>query len=116
MAYCEESYGTTPDYPWADENAVLRHGRNNKWYAAVLYVRKDKLGLMGEDYVYVVNVKSDPFLIDSMLHEEGFHKAYHMNKEKWITARLDGSADSEKIKMLIDMSYELTIAKPKAKR
>ncbi len=34
-----------------------------------------------------------------------------MNKEKWITAALDGSADSEKIKSLLDMSFDLTAVK-----
>ena len=26
-------YGTEPEYPWHDWNAVLRHNDNNKWYA-----------------------------------------------------------------------------------
>ncbi|MDO4177914.1 MAG: MmcQ/YjbR family DNA-binding protein [Phascolarctobacterium sp.] len=116
FAYCEDTYGTIPDYPWADDNAVLRHEGNQKWYGVVLYVRKDRLGLIGEEYIYVINVKCDPFLIDSMLHEKGFHRAYHMNKEKWITARLDGSAEDEKIKMLIDMSFELTVNKTRVRK
>ena len=38
-----------------------------------------------------------------------------MNKENWVTAALDGSASDEIIKMLIDVSYELTVAKIKHK-
>ena len=38
-------YGTEPEYPWHDWNAVLRHNDNNKWYGVVLEVSADKLGL-----------------------------------------------------------------------
>lgn len=31
-----------------------------------------------------------------------------MSKASWITAALDGSADAEKLKLLIDISYSLT--------
>ena len=34
--------------------------------------------------------------------------AYHMNKEHWITAALDGSAPEDEIKILLAMSYDLT--------
>ena len=37
-------YGTEPEYPWHDWNAVLRHNDNNKWYGVVLKVSADKLG------------------------------------------------------------------------
>ena len=36
-------------------------------------------------------------------------------KENWITAALDGTASDEVIKMLLDVSYELTVAKIKHK-
>ena len=28
-----QQYGTEPEYPWHDWNAVLRHNDNNKWYS-----------------------------------------------------------------------------------
>lgn len=111
--YVKIKYATTPDYPWFDDNAVLRHADNNKWYGLVMEVRRDKLGLSGDGAVDVVNVKCDPVLAGYMRQQEGFHPAYHMNKEKWLTIRLDGSASDEDIKRLIDLSYELTAAKKK---
>lgn len=30
--WCRQRYGTEPDYPWNDWNAVLRHTDNNRWY------------------------------------------------------------------------------------
>lgn len=53
-------YGTEPDYPWGDNNAVLRHQPSRKWYAVILEVGRSKLGLSGEGTVDVVNVKAIP--------------------------------------------------------
>ncbi len=36
-----------------------------------------------------------------------------MNKDSWITIALDGSVAEEKIKMFLDMSFDLTKAKNK---
>ena len=30
LEYCRKQYHTVPDYPWNDNNAVLRHADNNK--------------------------------------------------------------------------------------
>lgn len=112
--YVKQRYKTEPDYPWADGNAVLRHKENSKWYGVVLKVGFDKLGLTGDGQVDVLNVKCDPLLIGSLRTREGFHPAYHMNKDKWISIRLDGSVSEEEIQSLIHLSYELT--EPKKKR
>ncbi len=110
--FAKQQYGTEPDYPWRDENAVLRHD-DKKWYAVVLKVGRDKLGLEGNEIIDVINLKCDPLLIGSLCTQDGFHRAYHMNKEKWISIRLDGSVAEEQIKNLMDLSYELTKSKVK---
>lgn len=111
--YAKKKYGTDPDYPWFDTSAVLRHKDNHKWYGLVMEVGRDKLGLSGDGMVDVITVKCDPVLGGSLRVREGFHPAYHMNKEKWLTIRLDGSAPEDEIKSLIDLSFELTAAKKK---
>lgn len=83
--YVKKQYGTEPDYPWHDWNAVLRHKDNNKWYAVVLKVSQDKLGLPGNEEIDVLNVKGDPMMIGSLRAQEGFHSAHHMNKDKWLS-------------------------------
>ena len=113
FAWIKEQYKTYPDYPWNDNNAVLRHKENKKWFGVVLEVGRDKLGLPDSEIADVINVKCDPFLIGSLRGQPGFHPAYHMNKEKWISIRLDGSVPDEKIKDLIDLSYQLTGPKKK---
>ena len=114
--YIFESYGIEPDCPWPKYPSyeVFRHGENRKWFALVMDIPRCRLGLDGDEVLTVVNLKCDPLLIGALRREAGFFPAYHMNKEQWITAALDGSADGEKLKMLVDMSYEATLFKRKA--
>lgn len=114
--YAKMKYGTEPDYPWSDDNAVLRHADNNKWYGLVMAVGRDKLELSGDGTVDALNVKCDPTLAGSLRMQDGFHPAYHMNKDKWLTVRLDGSAPDDEVKSLIDLSYELTAMKERKKQ
>ncbi len=106
--HVKQRYGTVPDHPWADQNAVLRHKENKKWYGLIMEVGRDKLGLPGDGQVDILNVKCDPVLIGSLRAQEGFHPAYHMNKEQWISIRLDGSAPAETVKSLLDLSFAAT--------
>lgn len=108
FTWVKQQYQIEPDYPWSDRNAVLRHPKNKKWFALLMEVRQDRLGLPGDGMVDVMNVKCDSALIGSLRDRPGFHPAYHMNKEKWISIRLDGSVSWEEIQSLIDLSFRLT--------
>ena len=74
-------------------------------------IPRNKIGLQGNELLDVVNFKCDPILIGLLREEPGFFPAYHMSKTSWITAALDGTVSEDKIKMLLDMSYELTAQK-----
>lgn len=115
-AFIMETYNAEADYPWrkSPNHAVFRHCSNRKWFALIMDVSKNKLGLQGEGLLDVVNLKCDPILIGSLREEPGFLPAYHMSKDNWITVALDGSASDNKIKMLLDMSYQATA--PKVRR
>ncbi len=115
--YIRNNYGTEPDYPWIKypNYGVFRHGSNKKWFAVIMDVPKEKLGLPGEEALQVVNFKCDPILLGSLLGEKGFFPAYHMSKASWITAALDGSVADDKMKMLLDMSFEATAPKTRKK-
>ena len=117
-AYILNYYSTLPDYPWADtpRATVFRHANNRKWFALVTTVPKSKLGLPGQQPVDIVNLKCDPILIGSLRAEPGFYPAYHMNKENWITAALDGSAPEDKLRLVLDMSYTATAPKLRKKK
>lgn len=116
--YIAAEYGIEPDHPWADEPnfEVFRHTANRKWFALIMEIPKARLGLPGEGDVDVVNLKCDPILIGSMRAEPGFFPAYHMNKTNWITAALDGSAQTETVKMLLDMSFAATAVRKRQTR
>ena len=105
-----ETYAADMDCPWIKypNYEVFRHSNNKKWFALIMDVSKNKLGLAGGEILDIVNFKCDPALIGSLRVENGFFPAYHMNKDSWITVALDGTVDDEKIKFLADMSYELT--------
>lgn len=111
--YIGEVYGVTPDFPWENYPtfAVYRHQSNQKWFALVMDIPKMKLSIRDEGMIDVVNLKCDPVMIGSLRNERGFFPAYHMNKDKWISVALDGSVDDGQIKMLLDMSFDLTNVK-----
>lgn len=108
-SYITEQYAADPDFPWMKypNYAVFRHN-DKKWFALVMDVPKEKLGVQGDGCLDIVNLKCDPIMIGSLLSEPGFFPAYHMNRENWISVALDGSVSEEKLKMLIDISYDLT--------
>ena len=109
--YIKKEYKVTPDYPWKKypDNAVFRHSDNNKWFALVMDVARDKLGQIGAERITVVNLKiADALFRDTIIREEGIIPAYHMNKQNWITVFLDGTVPEERVYDLLDMSYRAT--------
>lgn len=117
--YMKKKYKVSPEYPWAkyDSNAVFRHSDNKKWFALMMNVRKDKIGISGEGSVDVINLKIDDMMFrDMLVHEKGIFPAYHMNKEHWITVLLDGAVEEDKVRDLIDMSFAATASKKKKEK
>jgi predicted DNA-binding protein (MmcQ/YjbR family) len=110
LKFALKQYGTEPEYLWIalPNYAVLRHTDNKKWYAIVMDVPRNRLGLDGNDLIDILNIKCDPFLNGSLRMAKGFLPAYHMNKENWITVLLDGSVDKKMIFSLLDMSFTMT--------
>lgn len=86
---------------------VFRRKDNDKWFAIIMDVPADKLGLDGSQSIDIVNLKADPGLVDELTrHGEGFLPAYHMNKSHWLSVRLDGNVDDTELSRLIRDSYE----------
>lgn len=111
-------YGAEPEYLWAKypSYAVFRHPASRKWYAAILDIPKSKLGMPEDTYVDILDIKCDPVLVGSLLAEDGFFPAYHMNKKSWITILLDETVPDEKIFSLLEMSYDSVAPKRKQKK
>ena len=116
--YIKNVYGVTAEFPWlsAPTFAVYRHESNQKWFAVIMEIPKAKLGIDEEGNINVVNLKSDPLLIGSLILDNGIYPAYHMNKNHWITVCLDGTVEEDKIEWLLGLSFELTDKKLKRKK
>ena len=113
--YVRTTYGVEPDYPFptAPDYPVLRHPDTRKWFALIMDVPRYRLGLSGEERVDILNIKCDPLLSGSLRLQEGYFPAYHMNHDGWLTILLDGTVPLDEITPLLDMSFELTLKKPR---
>jgi len=110
LKYSKENYNTEPERLWKSypKYEVLRHKTNRKWYAIIMDLPKNKIGLESDEIIDVLDIKCEPEMISLLVDREGFMPAYHMNKEHWISIILDGSVSDDEIYNLIDISYELT--------
>ena len=118
MRYMQDTYGTEAEYLWADspDSAVFRHPASRKWYAIIMGVLPERLGLSGEQVLYVMNVKCSTIMIGSLLSTKGFLPAYHMNKNHWISIVLDNSVPDDQITPLLELSYDSVAPKRRTNR
>lgn len=107
LGFARRTFGTEPEYLWAStpDAAVLRRADNRKWYAVLMPVDRQKLGLEGPGAVEVIDLKADPPMVDSLLTRPGFLPAYHMNKVHWFTALLDGTVPEDELRQLLEYSH-----------
>lgn len=57
--YIRSNYSAESDHPWVKypNYIVFRHQSNKKWFAIIMDVPKNKLGLQENDILDVVNFK-----------------------------------------------------------
>jgi len=105
--YIREEYGCEPEYLWEKfpEYAIFRQRENRKWFAVVIAINRNQLGLQDEGKVDVLNVKGDPAINGSLRMTEGVFPGYHMNKQHWLSILLDGTVSIQLVKELIEMSF-----------
>ena len=115
--YAKKHFGSEPEYLWEStpDCCILRSKSNGKWYAVLMKVSKEKLGLTGNEKIYILNVKCDPIMIGSFTSQKGFLPAYHMNKEHWISIIIESAKDSQIFDMLHG-SFDLINKKAKTKK
>lgn len=118
LRYAQDTFGTEAEYLWADapNYAVLRHSGSRKWYAIIMDVPSNKLGLTEEESVDVINVKCSTIMIGSLLSEKGFLPAYHMNKDCWISILLNDTVSDDLIFPLLELSYDMVAPKRRKKK
>ena len=118
METVAERFSVDPEYPWEkiESGYVFRRRDNRKWFGMGMAVPYARLGLERDGSADVFNVKCGPLLQGSYLSHPGILPAYHMNKTHWLSILLDGSADDDVIRELLDLSYDLTGPRRKTAR
>jgi predicted DNA-binding protein (MmcQ/YjbR family) len=111
--YINDKYHDDIEYLWekTPDSGIFRNKKNNKWYAAILSVKEDRVGGLTDNIIMVIDLmyyKGETF---DIVDNKNIYPGYHMNKNSWITIRLDNSVDNSFIYKYIDISYELSIKK-----
>ena len=111
FAYIQKKYKVAPESLWRryPGYAVFRHADNQKWFALVMDVPGNKLGLETKEIVDILNVKiADPFLVDILVQQEGFFRGYHISKGNWISILLNGAVRFDEICKWLEEGYIAT--------
>ena len=93
ISYISAQYGAEAEYPWKSYRnyCVFRRKDSGKWFAIIMDISRDKLGLEGDGKTDIIDLKTGPMLADLLRGNDGYLPAYHLSKENWITVLLDGS-------------------------
>lgn len=113
LDYVYEKYGISPCFPFEDDNetTVLKEKNKGKWFAIIMNVKPSALGIKEEGQIDVINVKIDPDILDKIVDNNKYFRAYHMNKKLWTSLILDGRLSKNEIEKFIDDSYNLVVNK-----
>lgn len=111
--YIVNKYGDQFECLWKKypNDGIFRNKKNNKWYALIMNISLDKIGVNSNKKVNILNVTCDKKKINSIINNKNIFPGYHMNKKSWITIILDNKLDNSIINSLIDDSYQISINK-----
>ncbi|MFL0250242.1 MmcQ/YjbR family DNA-binding protein [Clostridium neuense] len=94
--YCKAKKGVTETFPFDGETLVMKVG--------------SKMFLLTNIHssILKISLKCDPFMsIDLRRDYKAVEAGYHLNKKHWNTITVGEDLDDEKVKFLIDISYDL---------
>ena len=113
IKYVKDKYNDDLEYLWKKfpENAVWRNKKNKKWYGALLIISERKLELESDKIVDIIDLRYSKDRIKEIIDNKKIFAGYHMNKDNWITIKLDDGIKTETIFELIDNSYNLSLEK-----
>lgn len=109
LKFAKSEFGDEPEYLWEKypNYAVLRKQSTKKWYAALMTIPKNKLGLNGNEMTEIIDLRFDETELPLKIDGKSFFAGYHMNKKHWITIILDGSVPIDDIFEYIRKSYNM---------
>ena len=114
ISYVEDNYAGELEFLWerSPKNAIFRNKGNRKWYAVLLVITGDKIGLPTNDEIEILDIMFDRHQARSFAaSSKNIYPGYHMNKDNWITIVLDYSLPSKDIFPLIDKSFAIAAGK-----
>lgn len=111
IKYIKEKYNDDLEFLWKKfpKNAIWRNNANKKWYGALLVLQKRKLKIDSEEIIDIIDLRYQKERIKDIIDNDKVFPGYHMNKNSWITIKLDNSVETERIFELIDNSYNLSL-------
>lgn len=109
IKYVRENFFDEPEYLWEKfpNYAVFRRKDNRKWYAVIMSIPKKKLRLGGAAEVEIINLRVEPDELDKIVDGKKYFRGWHMNKQSWLTLRLDDCLTFEEISARLEESYRL---------
>lgn len=109
--YVRKKYHDELEFLWDDENAIWRNKKRKKWYAVLMVLSENKINGNSTDKIEVINLRYQKNLINDLIDNRKFFPGFHMNKNNWITIKLDGSVAIKEIYELLDNSYNISLNK-----
>lgn len=105
--FIKDKYDVSPEFLWKEypDFGIFRNYNNQKWFALVMNIPKEKIVKKSKGNVDVMNLKLDNEVND-YLKIKGICPAYHMNKKYWITVMLDDTLTDNEILDLVIKSYD----------
>ena len=109
IEYIREKFSGEPEFLWEKfpNFAVFRRKDNRKWYAVIMTITKNKLGLDGAEEIEILNLRIKPEDLDKIFDGEKYFRGWHMNKKSWLTIRLDETLTFDEIIARLEESYRL---------
>ncbi len=110
IEYVKSKYGDSLEFLWekSPNNAIWRRRDNQKWYCAMLTTKATSIGIDSDEYVELIDFRENVEIIPTLIDNQNYFAAYHMNKKHWLTIKLDDcSLDFDTIIRHIDNSYAL---------
>ncbi len=111
LEYLKKKENTTISYPWKKTPEYCTIKVNDKWYGLIMDISSKLLGLDNDTTIDVINLKNKQEIIDKLIDNKNYFRAYHMNKKYWYTVILNKNITFDKIKILIDESYNEVLSK-----
>jgi len=113
IEYIAKKYNDNLEFLWEkfDNNAIWRNKKNNKWYGLILTIPENKLGFDSNGKIEIIDLRYEKDKVYEVVDNVNIFKGYHMNKNSWITIKLDYTFDNDYLFNLIDNSYNLSLKK-----